>query len=147
MALSTSYLAAADQCDGARRRLRLPLAVAGELTGRSTTAPIDTLLHVQNALSEAQRDLVARIRMVLFGGEAVNGGLWALDVIERHFRTFDTGRDGEPSSADGIVSRADLYAVAGTGSGQLAAAAACHAEKVFTSSSMDLPAANGNDEL
>ncbi len=122
--LALAYGDAAYECDRARRDLIRPLASAAELTGQAELGTVDGLARLGEQLRAEQRDIEARIRMVLLGGEVVNAGLWALDVVERHYATFDVGRDGDPATADGIVSRADLEAVAATGSGEVAAAAA-----------------------
>ncbi len=121
--LALAYGDAAYECDLTRRNLTPVLARAAELSGQPAFGPVDGLGRLDERLRADQRDIEARVRMVDLGGDEVNTGLWALDVVERHFATFDVGRDGDPETADGIVSEADLEAIAATRSGELAAAA------------------------
>lgn len=97
---------AADELDFDAQALAEPMAEASELLGGVLPEVIPRVQRAAAHLRSSADDLNSRIRMVLANGPDMNAGLAALERIRTHFTTIESR--GDPSRADGVLSRRDL---------------------------------------
>lgn len=97
---------AADELDFDAQSLVAPLTEATELLGGDVSEVVPRVIRAADDLRASAHDLDSRIRMVLASGPEMNAGLAALERIRSHFLTIESR--GDPSRADGVLSRRDL---------------------------------------
>lgn len=97
---------AADDLDWDAQALAGPLAEAAGLLGGTVPDVAGSARRLAGELRDSAHDLQERTRIVLAGGPEMNEGLAALERIREHFTMIETR--GDPSNADGLLSRRDL---------------------------------------
>ena len=97
---------AADDLDWDAQALAGPLAEAAGLLGGAVPDVAGSARRLAGELRDSAHDLQERTRIVLAGGPEMNEGLAALERIREHFTMIETR--GDPSNADGLLSRRDL---------------------------------------
>ncbi len=99
-----------------------PMAEASALLG----TPVPDVAHgarrLANELRDSAEDLQERTRIILAGGSEMNQGLAALERIRASFTRIESR--GDPTRADGLLSRRDLHWARHSTDEETAAAAA-----------------------
>ena len=97
---------AADELSFDAQALVEPMNEAAELLGGSLP---DVTIEIRQAATDIHdnaQDLLTRIQMVLAGGDDMNTGLAALELLRKNFDLIETR--GNPDRADGKLGRGDL---------------------------------------